>query len=256
VNAAIILAAGRGERLGRYTRHLPKALVRIGGKSLLDWHLAALAAAGIGPVVIVGGHFAGKLRRPGIELVVAADWRAQGPLASLRAARPARFATPFLVLYGDSLHHPANLRRVIVREADIAVAGDRDWRALWDARHEDPLLDAETYRHDEGQLVEIGRRAARYEDIEAQFAGVVRFSPQGWSAVERQLDAAHSPPHDMTGLLDLLLTAGVPVAYVEIRARWCEVDSAADLRLYRRRIREGTHWPHDWRWNAERRACA
>jgi choline kinase len=252
VIAAIVLAAGRGSRLGRHTRHLPKALVRIGGKSLLDWNLAALAAAGVGRVVVVGGHHAEKLGRPGVELVVAPDWRTDGPLASLRAAAPVRFDVPFLVLYADSIHHPENLRRLAECEADIAVAGDRDWRPLWEARHEDPLGDAETYRCRGGELVEIGRRARGYDEIEAQFAGALRFAPLGWREAERALRNAPAPPHDMTGLLALLLSVGVPVASVEIRGRWCEVDSASDLRLYRERIRKGAEWPHDWRSDPER----
>jgi choline kinase len=252
VTVAIILAAGRGSRLGRHTRHLPKALVRIGGRSLLDWHLAAVAAAGVERVIVVGGHQAGKLRRRGIELVVAPGWQTEGPLASLRAAAPARFAAPFLVLYADSIHHPENLQRLVECEADVAVAGDRDWRALWEARHEDPLRDAETYRSQDGRLLEIGRPAERYEDVEAQFAGAVRFSPNGWRAAERALGDARSPPSDMTGLLATILAAGVPIASVEIRGRWCEVDSASDLRLYRARVRDGAAWRHDWRSDRER----
>jgi choline kinase len=252
VTAAIVLAAGRGSRLGRHARHLPKALVRIGGKSLLDWNLGALAAAGVARVVAVGGHHAEKLRRPGIELVVAPDWRTAGPLASLLAASPARFEVPFLVLYADSIHHPANLAHLVECEADVAVAGDRDWRVLWEARHEDPLADAETYRSRDGRLVEIGRRAQDYDEIEAQFAGALRFSPRGWREAERAIREAASPPHDMTGLIACLVSAGVPVASVEIRGRWCEVDSASDLRLYRERVWSGAEWPHDWRAAAER----
>jgi choline kinase len=251
VIAAIVLAAGRGSRLGRHTRHLPKALVRIGGKSLLDWNLAALAAVDVHRIVVVGGHHAEKLRRPGFELVVAPDWHSDGPLASLRAASPARIAGPFLVLYADSIHHPANLRRLVECEADIAIAGDRDWRPLWEARHEDPLSDAETYRCRDGRLVEIGRRAAASDEIDAQFAGALRFSPHGWHEAERELRDAPSPPHDMTGLMALMVSAGVPVASVEIGGRWCEVDSASDLRLYRERVRDGTPWTHDWRWHLE-----
>ena len=54
---AMILAAGRGERLRPITDEMPKALVEVGGKSVLEWHLERVAAAGIHNVVInLGWH--------------------------------------------------------------------------------------------------------------------------------------------------------------------------------------------------------
>lgn len=49
---AMILAAGRGERLRPLTDSVPKALVEVQGRSLIDWHLDRIAHAGIGEVVI------------------------------------------------------------------------------------------------------------------------------------------------------------------------------------------------------------
>lgn len=49
---AMILAAGRGERMRPLTDRCPKPLLQVGGRSLLAWHLQALARAGIRDVVI------------------------------------------------------------------------------------------------------------------------------------------------------------------------------------------------------------
>lgn len=255
MTAAIILAAGRGSRLGRYTERLPKALVRAGGRTLLDWSLAALAACGVDDIAIVAGYRAEQLRRPGVELIVAPDWERAGPVSSLIAARPSRLYAPFVVLYGDCVHHEDNIGRLIASNADVGVAGDRAWRALWNERHAAPLDDAESYRHRNGALVAIGAKPASENDIEAQFAGLVRFSPAGWRSVERTLNALPVPPFDMTALLAALLARDIAIADVPIRGRWCEVDSADDLRLCRRRLHERAAWPHDWRTDRGARAC-
>jgi MurNAc alpha-1-phosphate uridylyltransferase len=49
---AILLAAGRGQRLRPLTDHTPKPLVAVGGRSLIEWHLRALARAGVREVVV------------------------------------------------------------------------------------------------------------------------------------------------------------------------------------------------------------
>ena len=49
---AMILAAGKGERLRPLTLHTPKPLVSVAGVPLIEYHLRALAAAGVTEVVI------------------------------------------------------------------------------------------------------------------------------------------------------------------------------------------------------------
>jgi len=61
ITQALILAAGRGERLRPLTDHCPKALVEVGGRTLLDWHLLKLAQTGIDQVVINTHHLAAQL---------------------------------------------------------------------------------------------------------------------------------------------------------------------------------------------------
>ena len=49
---ALVLAAGRGERMRPLTDHTPKPLLPVGGRPMIEWHLLALAAAGVQVVVI------------------------------------------------------------------------------------------------------------------------------------------------------------------------------------------------------------
>jgi MurNAc alpha-1-phosphate uridylyltransferase len=49
---ALILAAGKGERMRPLTNHTPKPLLTVGGKSLIEWHIEKLAACGIQDIVI------------------------------------------------------------------------------------------------------------------------------------------------------------------------------------------------------------
>lgn len=251
MTAAIVLAAGRGSRLGRYTNHLPKALVRAGGRTLLGWQMQALRACGLAPIVVVGGYRGTQLARTDAELVLAPRWREAGPLASLVAARPERFDDGFVLAYADCPHHPANIAALLAMHADVAVAGDRQWQRLWQERHGDPLVDAETWISDSGRLRAIGARPRSLDDVQAQFAGLVRFSAAGWMRASSCAVSAY----DATSLLAMMLRHGDAIADVPLTGRWCEVDSAEDLRLCRRRLHGNKPWSHDWRPHAECSPC-
>ena len=58
---AMILAAGRGERLRPLTDEVPKSLVEVGGESLLERHLENVRSAGIGKVVINLGWLGNRI---------------------------------------------------------------------------------------------------------------------------------------------------------------------------------------------------
>ena len=60
---AMLLAAGRGERMGQLTDELPKPLLSVGSETLLDRHLRRLAQAGIDEVVINLSHCGELIRR-------------------------------------------------------------------------------------------------------------------------------------------------------------------------------------------------
>ncbi|HSI37548.1 MAG TPA: nucleotidyltransferase family protein [Methylotenera sp.] len=60
---AMILAAGRGERMRPLTDHAPKPLLKVGGKSLIVWHLERLAAAGFKDIVINHAHLGEQIEQ-------------------------------------------------------------------------------------------------------------------------------------------------------------------------------------------------
>jgi MurNAc alpha-1-phosphate uridylyltransferase len=106
---AMILAAGRGERLRPLTDELPKPLVEIAGKPLIEFHLEALAGAGFREVVINQGHLGDLLSEAlgdGSHWGVNIHWSDEQPEAletggGIFKALPLLGSAPFLVINGD-----------------------------------------------------------------------------------------------------------------------------------------------------------
>ena len=106
---AMVLAAGRGERLRPLTDSVPKPLVQVGGKPLIAWHLAALARAGIREVVINLSWLGEQLRAAlgdGGGFGVTIRYSEEGPVpletgGGIFRALPLLGAEPFLLVNGD-----------------------------------------------------------------------------------------------------------------------------------------------------------
>lgn len=106
---AMILAAGRGERLRPLTDQVPKPLIELGGKPLIEYHLEALAAAGFQKVVVNQGHLGNMLRDAlgdGSRWGISISWSDEQPAAletggGIFKALPLLGESPFLVVNGD-----------------------------------------------------------------------------------------------------------------------------------------------------------
>lgn len=106
---AMILAAGRGERMRPLSDRMPKPLLEAGGHRLIEYHLAALAAAGVREVVVNLSWLGDSIRevlgdgsRHGLSIAYSAEGPAPlGTGGGLHRALPLLGADPFLVVNGD-----------------------------------------------------------------------------------------------------------------------------------------------------------
>lgn len=105
---AMILAAGRGERLRPLTHAMPKALVEAGGKPLIGWHLERLARSGFQEVVINVSHLAGQIvdalgdgSRYGVRIAWSREAEPLETAGGIAAARGLLGPAPFLLVNGD-----------------------------------------------------------------------------------------------------------------------------------------------------------
>lgn len=235
---AILLAAGRGSRMGPLTKAGPKCLTRLKGKSLLDWQIEALSGAGLREIGLVRGYGAGKLERPDLILFDNRRWNETNMFVSLACAGEWLQRDVCIVSYSDIIYPSQHIERLLETVGDIVIAYDREWRRLWEARFDHPLADAETFRiNPQGFLTEIGGRANSLEEIDGQYMGLLKFTPAGWDSTlgyASRLDPVQRDRLDMTALLRGLIRSGVSVQTVPVDGGWYEIDSAHDLELYNR----------------------
>ena len=115
-------------------------------------------------------------------------------------------------------------------------------------RFGDVLLDAETFRQENGLLCEIGGKPESIAEIHGQYMGLLCFDRSGWETLLQCCKALGDKldKTDMTTFLRMLLAKSIPIGAVPVSGKWCETDNGTDLERYECALARG-NWMHDWR---------
>jgi L-glutamine-phosphate cytidylyltransferase len=235
---AIILAAGRGSRMKGLTDDRPKCLVELHGKALIDWQLEALHTAGITEIAVVTGYKREMIACRGLIEFHNERWAETQMVTSLACADEWLKVDTCIVSYSDIFYDASAVSSLMGASASLAVTYDPNWLELWQQRFDDPLDDAETFKLTaDSTLVEIGNKPGSIEEVEGQYMGLLRFTPEGWGEVRRirsEMAVVQSDAMHMTGTLQKIIEGGnVSVSAVPYTGRWGEVDSVTDLSAYK-----------------------
>ncbi len=123
---AMILAAGRGNRMRPLTDHTPKPLLKVAGKPLIVYHIERLEAVGIRDLVINHAHLGNQIEaalgdgnRFGVSICYSAESQALETGGGIFKALPLLGSMPFLVINGD-IWSDCDLSRLTLADGDLA----------------------------------------------------------------------------------------------------------------------------------------
>ena len=251
IRRAILIAAGRGKRLGPHTEDIPKCMVQVGARPILGWVWQAFRAAGIEELIVIRGYrgdvletFARQLV-PEVRFVDNRAWQTNNVLLSLACAR-AYLDRPCLISYSDILFTPAVAQAAAASDAEIALVIDREFRAIYQGRTEHPLDEGEVSDlMPDGSVARVGKRALPPSEAVGEFIGLTKLGERGVATVARTLDALarhydgreHEPFQRaaayrnayLTDLWQELIDRGIRIDPVFITGSWREIDTGQDL---------------------------
>jgi N-acetyl-alpha-D-muramate 1-phosphate uridylyltransferase len=178
--SAIILAAGRGERMRPLTDHFPKPLLPAGGKPLIQWQVERLAAAGFEDIVVNHSHLGnlvesslGDGRRFGVRLRYSAETTALETGGGVAQALRLLDGAPFALVSGD-IHTAFDYRSLLPRIEAIASAPE-------DTAAHFVLVDNPPW-HARGDMGLAGGRIVRREPF-LTYANIAVFHPVVFAGV-------------------------------------------------------------------------
>ncbi len=193
VTHALILAAGRGERMRPLTDAAPKPLLRAGGKRLIEWQIEALARAGVKSIVVNVAHLPdqfeaalGDGRRYGVALRYSREGEhaddALESLGGIVKALPWLGSVPFIVTSGD-----------IVTDFRYQQLGSASERLLQgDADAHLVLVDNPPF-HLRGDMSLVDQRIDPDATPRMTYANIGIFAPRLFADVALALQGARAP---------------------------------------------------------------
>lgn len=234
---AVILSAGQGKRLSPMTDARPKCLVPISGRTILEWQIRSLAAAGVEQISVVTGFCADAVDAMLMTTNVPADVRTvfnpffavADNIGSCWAAKD-MIGEDTLLLNGDTLFEPAIAQKVLAdAKAPISVTVDR--KSSYDA-------DDMKIRCEGSRLTAIGKTLEM--PVDGESIGMIRFQGEGGT---RFVDAMADALKDQSTLrrwylsiIDELAQHGV-VGVVSIEGlAWSEIDFLRDLPIAEEKV--------------------
>jgi len=238
----IVIAAGSGKRLGKNMENIPKYLLDINGKTILEHQLAIFEKFNFEEIIVITGPHREKFTiRRGFTFVEDVNYQKHDILGSLMEARK-HIKGDVLIIYSDIIFDALILRQIIESDVDIGIAVDLDWEKSYKYRTEHPKTEAENVLLDKNHnLLEIRKNITHKNKIIGEFLGILKLSKKGSELfVKRfeQLEKSHIGSFHMasslekaylTDMLQELVDSKIKIMPIIISGKWCEIDTIQDL---------------------------
>lgn len=178
-NKAIILAAGEGSRLNKYTQNKPKGMLEVKGKPILARLIESFKKQGIGDIVIIRGYQAEKIDIPGVRYYDNEIYDETNMVYSLFCAEE-ELDEDLIISYSDILFEDQLLKDLLKMREDVVVPVDKNWRKYWKKRYGRIDYDLESLKLNENdEIIELGEEDVTPEEMEARYIGLVKLSETG-----------------------------------------------------------------------------
>jgi len=245
---AIIIAAGMGSRLGKLTKDIPKCMLKVAGKSMLERQVEVLRNKGIDDIIVVKGYKGDKIDLPGITYVENLDWENNNILASLFYAEK-YMDGGFIFSYSDIIYDGQIVEKLLTDNTYISIVVDYDWRKRYRGRTLHPVSEAELVlfkdKRDSHALFTGKDKGSIPSLCKAEFIGLAKFATIGEIILRYVYHKAldyHNAHKDikfhqavtfnkayLTDILQEIIQRGYTVNCVPITNRWIEIDTPQDL---------------------------
>jgi dTDP-glucose pyrophosphorylase len=223
IDKAVVLAAGRGTRMRELTNDLPKPMIEVRGKPVLQHIVEGLRDADVHRLLIIVGYHAETVRgffadgrRHNVAIEYATQTVQDGTGRVVNLARDFTGESPFILSYGDILISPVNYKNVVDLpnnlEAIITVT-----------RGEDVSKGGAVFVNEQMELVDLREKPKPGEPTSPWYnAGLYAFRPSIFEFIAK-LEPSPRGEYELTDAIRDLAHSGKKIKAVELTGEWADV---------------------------------
>lgn len=248
---AIIIAAGPSSRLRPLTNDIPKCMLKINGKPIIQNTINIFRENGISDISVVVGYKKSMISIPEITYFENTDYLNNNILHSLMFARlkieeAIKRDEEIVISYSDIWFESSVVQLLLKSKEPISLVVDIDWRSCYDGRTDHPIQEAENVvMDDDNMIIKIGKYINNYDSSMknvGEFIGLWKFTPEGAKDFLDHFNRVNSilkmtEPYQntkewqksyMTDIFQEMIDSGEDIYSVTIHKQWKEFDTAQD----------------------------
>jgi dTDP-glucose pyrophosphorylase len=223
MHKAVLLAAGRGTRMRELTQELPKPMLQVRGKPVLQQIIEGLRDAGLTDFLIIVGWHAEVVRdffcdgsKLGVSIQYATQLVQDGTGKVVELAREFVGSDPFVLSYGDILVGPENYPRICAALAGAAAV-------VSVKRNEDVTQGGAVFVNEDFELIELREKPKPGEPTSPWYnAGIYVFRSSIFDYIAK-LERSPRGEFELTDAIRNLALAGNKVRAFELVGDWADV---------------------------------
>tara|TARA_E500000178_G_scaffold356259_1_gene432821 strand:- start:1292 stop:2035 length:744 start_codon:yes stop_codon:yes gene_type:complete len=237
----LILAAGRGKRLGNKTNKMPKPLMKYKKKYLLDYQLEIYKKYKNMNIYMVLGYQSKKIQnyliKKKIKIFLNSKYKDTNMFFSFLFAKSLlNQKKDLIVVYGDIIFKPKIFSKLIKDKHNLSISVDKNYLSYWKKRMKNPLKDLETMIIKNKFVVQLGKKTSSYSEIQGQYMGLVKFSFKKFNKIKKiikDIQTSHRQYKKFyfTDFLQLLINNNIKARAVETKGYWQEFDKPKDFKI-------------------------
>ena len=237
----VILSAGSATRLGELTKNLPKGLLDINGKSLVERQIEVFDSNNIEKIILIVGPNRDKFCLENVDYVYDESHNQHEQLGSLFAAK--KFIEDDVIIsFGDVLVEKNVFEQIMNSSFEIGLAVDLDWKQNYIKRSMHPESEADLVRIESSMITQIQKRLVQNNTEKiGEFLGIVKLNKNGAKIFVETYDkllessngkfqsASSFKKAFLTDFIQELIDRQVSIHPIFINGNWFEIDTSQDL---------------------------
>lgn len=230
---AIIIAAGKGSRIPEISKLIPKSLIKINGKSLLERQIDFIRKLDINKISIVKGYKSKKINFKNIKYFTNRNYAKNEQLDSLFYAKK-WFDDDLVIVFSDIIYDFSILKKVVNSKKEFVIAIQKNWKKKYKERFDHPMEQADKVLVKYKKIFDIGKGLS-INETNGEFLGIFKLSKKislklrnEYKLLRKSKGTHKFQIHDF---FKYLIKKGINIQPIYVHGKYMEIDTKNDLKI-------------------------